>query len=476
VSENLYARACKFMVTEIGDELVALGPDGERSFGLDPIAGTVWRSLEQPKSFDQLHSALLDEYEVDAEKCSNDLRQLLGEFVVEGLVEECGGRSPSEPAEARKPSRWKGPEAAVSPEFSLLVRCCRWAFADCDPGAIHELCPTVDWKRFVRVARYHRVQGLAWNSLWCAGANVPQEIERELSSDSEAIVAGNLKLIREARELRAAFDSAGLRILFVKGLTVGALAYSRPMLKMGWDIDVLVDRSEVARAAAELAARGYRRTIPGPSVDLASWHSKSKESVWSRPEELLHVELHTRLADNRQLIPSIGIDSPRREVEVAPGVSLPTLTDDYLFAYLCVHGASSLWFRLKWITDVAAILHRAEPREIVDLYNRSQELGASRAADQALLLADSLYGSLRGTSLRPRLEKDRGSRWLAAVAMRQIAGRQEPREPTAVLLGTAWIHLTQLGLRRGLGFKVGEVVRQVGQALRNRLALRGQPN
>lgn len=351
-----------------------------------------------------------------------------------------------------------------SPEFQLTVACCRRAFAGGDGGAIHSLCPAVDWARFTRVARYHRVQALVWTSLAATKAEVPAQTACTLKSEAEAVAAENLRIAVESREIRSQFERAGAALLFVKGLTVGKLAYGNAMLKMGWDIDLLVDSSQLAEAARLLSERGYRLVVPPPSTDVRSWHGLRKESVWSR-DDGLHVELHTRLADNRTLIPAIGIHSPRREVEVAPGIALPTLCDDDLFAYLCVHGASSLWFRLKWITDLAAILHRVSPADLERLYSRSQDLGAGRSSGHALLLADELYGTLGDSALRTELARDRGNRWLTKAALRQLAGRDEPVEPTSFVGGTAAIHYTQFLLVPGLAFKLSELVRQARTAI-----------
>ena len=286
-----------------------------------------------------------------------------------------------------------------------------------------------------------------------------------LSADTQDIAITNLRIAAEASQLRRAFDAARVPIMFVKGLTVGALAYPKPMLKMGWDIDVLVHQTDVTRAAELLKARSYQRAIPAASIDLAEWHKRRKESVWSRPEQRLHVELHSRLADNLRLIPAIGIGSPRQEVEVAEGISLPTLARDELFAYLCVHGASSLWFRVKWITDLAALLSACSPAEIERLYQRSQDLGAGRAADQALLLADHLYGTLEGSDLGDRIAQDRMSRWLAGAAIRQLVDNPAGREPTDSRLGTLAIHWTQLLLKPGIRFPLGEAARQLRDSL-----------
>jgi hypothetical protein len=352
---------------------------------------------------------------------------------------------------------------APSAEFQLTVECCRMAFAGGDAPRIQQMCAAVDWDRFVRIARFHRVQGLVWHSLQSTEAEIPRQAALALSTDTKLIVATNLRTSVEARHLRTDFDQAGLDLLFVKGLTIGALAYPKPLLKMGWDIDLLIAPEQLAQAAELLGSRGYRLVTPQRPADLMSWHRRRKESVWTR-DPGLHIELHTRLADNRLLIPSIDVHSPRQLVAVA-GVSLPTLAGDQLFAYLCVHGASSAWFRLKWIADFAGLLKPLAPAEIERLYALSQRLGAGRAADQALLLAETLFGSLAGTDLKARLERDRTSRWLAAEAYRQLAGNAEGHEPTEVRLGTARIHLTQLPLLPGFRFSLGELARQVGDLI-----------
>jgi hypothetical protein len=213
-----------------------------------------------------------------------------------------------------------------------------------------------------------------------------------------------------------------------------------------------------------LDERGYRLSTPRHRRALRSWHERRKESVWGK-DGGLPLELHTRLADNPQLIPSITVGSPTQSVDVAAGIRLPTLAVDELFAYLCVHGASSAWFRLKWIADLAAILDGLPPAELERLHDRSLQLGAGRASGQAMLLADRLFGTLGESSLRSELERDSRIRWLAESASRQLAGRTDPREPTTVPLGTWRIHLTQFLLKPGPRFKLGEIVRQARDAL-----------
>lgn len=344
----------------------------------------------------------------------------------------------------------------MSPELRFLAECCRLNFV----GPAGGPCPAasgLNWTLFPDLARFHRVQGLAWRGLQQVD-DAPSHAIALLAPYARSLAATNLAIARECQELLRLFEQAGVPLLFVKGLTVAALAYRSPMLKMGWDIDLLIDPRDLPAAAELLDQRGYRVRLPARPEQLQSWHGWSKESVWSR-DDGLHVELHTSLADNPRLIPGIDVHSPSQMVEVAPGVVLPTLAQDELFAYLAVHGASSAWFRLKWISDFAALLHAKSAEDIEQLYQRSQQLGAARAAGQALLLADRLFGVLEPTPrLRDQLAANPSTRRLADAALRLMADAVV--EPTERPFGTLPIHWTQFLLKPGLAFKASELRRQ----------------
>lgn len=350
--------------------------------------------------------------------------------------------------------------AHTSEEFMLAVECCRWAFAKGDESTVEQFITWVSWDRFLQVSRRHRVQGLVWRCLRSLAVPLPPNAERTLAADAAAVAQHNLRAARHSALLLEAFGAASIPLIFIKGLTLSKLAYGDPFVKMSQDIDVLVPGDAIADSAKALGQLGYRLTLPAvppQSEPFHRWHRQRKESVWCSPDGL-HLELHSRLADSEQLIPEIGIGSQLQEVEVAPEIMLPTLGPDELFAYLCVHGASSAWFRLKWITDLAALLRDCTPKEVTRLYERSEQLGAGRAAAQALLLAARTYRTAVDGELEQRLNRVGVNRWLAEAAWNQMI---REAEPTEARLGTATIHLTQLFLLRGARFKLGELSRQV---------------
>lgn len=355
-------------------------------------------------------------------------------------------------------------------EFAYAVACCRWNRSPEQDEWLR--AQAIDWPLFLRILRRHRVEGLAWRALRQAGVEMPAEVAAELQASADRIGRDNLAAAAECARLRARFDAAGLPLLFVKGLTLATLAYGSIVPKSGWDIDLLVDPADVVRAAELLEAGGHELVVPrGPAspVRIARWHRRAKESVWRHQARGTHVELHSALADHPLLLPGIGVRSPRQEVAVTDGISLPTLRLEELFAYLTVHGASSAWFRLKWIADLAAFLDGRSPAEIEVLYRRSQELGAGRAAALALLLLDTLFAAPLPPSLLADLKRSQTNRWLVAASLRSMTGRAVATELSELRLGTIWIHLTQFGLLPGFRYKIGELRRQAGPLLgRNR--------
>lgn len=83
---TVYKRAVDLMEAELGDELVALDPNAGDCFGFNSVATSVWRQLQEPKSFEELRDALLEEYEVDQQRCARELQELLDDLSARGLI------------------------------------------------------------------------------------------------------------------------------------------------------------------------------------------------------------------------------------------------------------------------------------------------------------------------------------------------------------------------------------------------------
>lgn len=363
-----------------------------------------------------------------------------------------------------------GRPVQLSEELSLAIECCRRSFVNCYADGIPYIAKrSLDWSRFQQLVRFHRIEGLAWKGLESIQIDTPEEVQCVLLAAAKEAAFHNLRMRVECGELFGRFDRAAIPVLFLKGLTLGALAYGDPALKSAIDIDLLIDPSDLGRAANQLRATGYQPVVPSDpdAKNLSAWHRRSKESVWLHNQTGTQIDLHTRASDNPRLIPDIDVHSPRQSVEIGGGLSLPTLAADELFAYLAVHGTASLWFRVKWISDFAGLIHGKGSIEIDHLYCQSQLLGAGRTAAQALLLANALFGTLgQHPSLRDELLRDRANRILLGTALRRISG--SIIEPTEHLFGTWPMHWTPFLFRSGGAYWLSELSAQGGRLI-NRL-------
>jgi hypothetical protein len=350
----------------------------------------------------------------------------------------------------------------LSPEFALIVECCRHGFGGRCSTPLRLDTAAVVWPKLLQLTRFHRVSALVFNGLAAMRTRVPVDIFALLRGDAGDNAVAGLRAIAVCKTLKAAFDGAGLPLLFVKGHTLSALVYGDPVIKASMDIDILIDPVDLERVAALLHGQGFTVEAPRASnhIGLSEWHRRSKESVWAKLSPRIQVDLHTALSDTPYLIPSIGVHSTRQYIDVGGETQLPTLCDEELFAYLAVHGASSNWFRLKWIADFAGLIESRSSLEIGRIYRRSLELSAGGAAKQALLLADVLFGTLAiNSSLRAELQTDPVAQRLCRRALRFLLS--EKGEPTERRFGTIPIHQNHFAVLTGGRAKIDQLSRKI---------------
>lgn len=347
-------------------------------------------------------------------------------------------------------------------EFELAAACCRWPPGPEKSAAVKHAAAGIDWPRFEKVVQRHRIEPLVLSAFEEVDLSVPTETMARLRTEAVRVRRDNLLIAGECERLRRHLVKGKIDHLFVKGLALAKLAYGGISLKKGWDIDLLVAPGDLDRSGGLLAELGYRRTLPACDSSpeaLAAWRAQSKEEIWTHQLSGVPLELHWSLVDNPRLLPGVGTDSDRQRVEIARGVSLPTLADAPLYAYLSVHGASSAWFRLKWIADFNAFLSGRSEVEIEDFHRRAVALGAGRTSAAALLLIEQLFGRNLPDGLA-KLRRNRPARLLARLSLIAMTRKGAVAEPTESKAGALVIHIVQALAMPGITFFGSEVRRQ----------------
>ena len=72
---------------DLGGEEIILNLRSGRYFGLDAVGTRIWQLIQEPKTVNAVLDCLLEEYEVEPERCERDLVALLEQLADANLIE-----------------------------------------------------------------------------------------------------------------------------------------------------------------------------------------------------------------------------------------------------------------------------------------------------------------------------------------------------------------------------------------------------
>lgn len=73
--------------TSLEDETVILHLKDGVYYGLDPVGSRIWNLLQEPRTVQDIRNIILNEYDVDPQRCEQDLLHLLKKLANRGLIE-----------------------------------------------------------------------------------------------------------------------------------------------------------------------------------------------------------------------------------------------------------------------------------------------------------------------------------------------------------------------------------------------------
>ena len=72
---------------ELADETVVLALDEGIYYGLNPVGRRIWELLTEARTLKEICDVLLNEYNVELERCEQEVRTLLDELSEKKLIE-----------------------------------------------------------------------------------------------------------------------------------------------------------------------------------------------------------------------------------------------------------------------------------------------------------------------------------------------------------------------------------------------------
>jgi hypothetical protein len=317
----------------------------------------------------------------------------------------------------------------------------------------------LDWARFLRVVRRHRVLGLVHHGLKWAWPDVPPDIVKQISAQAATLFRDNLAMAAEAVRVQRLFDEAKLPVLFIKGTSLAVLAFGNLGLRAGKDIDLLIPCGLLWEAVGLLESGGYRRFDPPPDISDTSMRllmTIRKDLGFIHEKTGQQIELHWRLFLNPHVMDETSFLAASRVVPLTGTSGLRTLGEEDLFTYLCVHGALHCWYQLKWVADIGALLAATPQSGAERLYRAAEARGARHAAAQSMLLCERLLNRPLRISLKKQLSS-RKVQWLQETALSAMTVGGGVLEPREVRFGTTRGRLSAFFLGQGWRYCLTEL-------------------
>lgn len=333
----------------------------------------------------------------------------------------------------------------LTPDMRLLAACARWPRTPAREAAIAEAAgdPRLDWDAFTQAVGRHRVAGFAADGLGRIEGSVPPAVLKSVRALASNDTMLNLRFAGEAVRLVERLCAAGIPVQVLKGAALMAQAYGSLSVRQSRDLDLLTPVSRIDQADQICVSAGYERLQPPPgagAAELKAWLRWRKDYIYRHSTLGLTLELHFRPTLSPLQAERLDLWSGCRPVEIQNGLTLPAADGEALYAYLCLHGALCAWFRLKWLTDIAALTSDLSGDALESLHAAAETRGAGRASGQALLLVEALFDRPLPPALRARLMGDWRIRRLARFAFKVLT---DPREPQAVRFRSTAIELAR---------------------------------
>jgi hypothetical protein len=86
-SDSTVVSTRRLVSADLGEEVILLHLENGLYFGLENVGARIWKLLEKPVRVGEIERMLLEEYDVEPEKCHAEVVSLLNKLVDQNLVE-----------------------------------------------------------------------------------------------------------------------------------------------------------------------------------------------------------------------------------------------------------------------------------------------------------------------------------------------------------------------------------------------------
>ena len=286
----------------------------------------------------------------------------------------------------------------LTPEFKL-VAACSWlpesGHTSEQLNIIESLSKCdLDWDEIASLVLRHGVVGQFCTTMGKSGwVNVPIATKESLKSCWSQHAVRSLGQTTELARVGRLFSRAGISLIPLKGVALSQELYGNPCIRSSVDLDILIKPKDIEKAEMILFDAGYLNALGLNKMPETQKHFITKSlphHQYINYAKSVHIELHWRsfLWSNEQVVALW--DTGRFSTWLNAGFMQLSTEDNILF--LADHGSRHGWQSLKWLSDIAMLMHCLSEDEWFSLYKRAIFFDLQRVLSQTAILLEVIYG------------------------------------------------------------------------------------
>lgn len=277
---------------------------------------------------------------------------------------------------------------------------------DSTPSVNQDLCKDIDWSLFIELTLHHRVFPVLANILRKVShkTHIPSHVMKAVVMRYQQNTLHMLHFSAEMEHISHLFSKHNIRLLFLKGPTLGHDLYGDISLRTSGDLDVLIPIEQLEQAESHLLEQGYVKDDYIKTV-LNDWKWRHHHVTYFHPDKRIKLELHWRLNPGPAREPKFNELWERKRRSKLIGSRVYTLGNEDLFFFLVSHGARHGWSRLRWLLDIHKLIQKKVDWQ--KTYRLLKKYHAFSIGGQALILRTQLLGGNIPDALEPVVAKKR---------------------------------------------------------------------
>ena len=279
-------------------------------------------------------------------------------------------------------------------ELQLVLACAR---AQLNPAAAEEIASAsgqpLDWLKAIDLASGHRLSPVLISQVQQhVAARVPERVRLCLIERFRAHTIRNFELTRELLDILSLLEKSGVDALAFKGPVLAQQLYGDLSLREFLDLDILVPPSDAWTVIALLSAKGFEPNFILTRRQFARYQRSRFDMGLYHPARRVLVEVHWALVSpGYTFSPAAEMAWESVQSVSIAGRSIKTFSSENQLLCSCLNQAKHNWWRLGWLMDLAALIHRSPAMDWQQIQNRAGSFGTARMIRVSLRLVQRLF-------------------------------------------------------------------------------------